>query len=148
MSLYGAEFLRNLPELLSVDGEPAADAQFHPYGYMFLASEAGAETLQNNSRLQNSLGAKNILLTPDKLKKNFPWINTDGIALGCYGLENEGWFDPWALLSSLKKKAINLGAEYVNAEATGFTFNYKPGITISGVPEGEYVGLDELIVSF
>jgi hypothetical protein len=37
------------------------------------------------------LGAKNELLTPVKLKQKFPWINTDGIALGCHGLENEGW---------------------------------------------------------
>lgn len=146
MSLYGAEFLRNMKEYLSIDGEPAADPQFHPYGYLFLASEAGAETLTANSKLQNSIGAKNIILNPEKLKQNFPWINTEGVALGCYGLENEGWFDPWALLSGLRRKAIHLGAEYVAAEATGFEFNYNPGITISGVPEGEYVGLDKLIV--
>lgn len=36
------------------------------------------------------------------------------------GLENEGWFDPWALLSAFKKKAISLGAKYIHAEAIGF----------------------------
>jgi len=37
------------------------------------------------------LGAKNELLTAEKLKQKFPWLNTNGIALGCHGLENEGW---------------------------------------------------------
>lgn len=146
MSLYGAEFLRNMGNYLDIRGEPPIDSCFHPYGYLLLASEAGAETMTENSKLQNSLGAKNILLTPEKLKKNFPWINTDGIALGCYGLENEGWFDPWALLIGLKKKAINLGAEYISAEAIDFEFNHHPGISVCGVPDGEYVGIDKLKV--
>ncbi|KYN17919.1 FAD-dependent oxidoreductase domain-containing protein 1 [Trachymyrmex cornetzi] len=116
MSLYGAEFLRNINEHLSIPGEPAIDVNFHPYGYLILATEAGAETLVQNSKLQNSLGAKNVVLTKEKLKYMFPWINTDGIAVGCLGLEKEGWFDPWSLLCAFKKKASYLGAQYVNAE--------------------------------
>ncbi|XP_035231897.1 FAD-dependent oxidoreductase domain-containing protein 1-like [Stegodyphus dumicola] len=38
------------------------------------------------------------------------------------GLENEGWFDPWALLSAFKKKAISLGTDYVHGEVIGFEF--------------------------
>ncbi|KYQ52523.1 FAD-dependent oxidoreductase domain-containing protein 1 [Trachymyrmex zeteki] len=116
MSLYGAEFLRNINEHLSVPGESPIDVNFHPYGYLILATEAGAETLVQNSKLQNSLGAKNVVFTKEKLKHMFPWINTDGIAAGCLGLEKEGWFDPWSLLCALKKKATYLGAQYINAE--------------------------------
>ncbi|XP_046746070.1 FAD-dependent oxidoreductase domain-containing protein 1 [Diprion similis] len=146
MSLYGAEFIRNMGEYLSIEGEPQVDPQFHPYGYLFLASEAGADTLKRNSELQNSLGARNLLLTPEKLTQNFPWINTDGIELGCFGLQNEGWFDPWTLLSGLKNKAVHLGAEYIAAEAVEFEFKQKPNIEVSGVPAGQYVGLDKLKV--
>lgn len=53
---------------------------------MVLASESGAETLTRNSRLQNELGARNELLTASQLKAKFPWINTDGIALGSIAL--------------------------------------------------------------
>ena len=35
-------------------------------------------------------GAKVELLTAKQLKRKFPWLNTDGIALGSYGYENEG----------------------------------------------------------
>ncbi|KAL0117678.1 hypothetical protein PUN28_008824 [Cardiocondyla obscurior] len=127
MSLYGAEFLRNINEHLSIPDEPPIDVNFHPYGYLVLATEEGAETLTRNSELQNSLGAKNIVLTPDKLKRTFPWINTDGIAAGCLGLEKEGWFDPWSLLCAFKKKAIHLGAQYINAEAKAFQYRSLSG---------------------
>lgn len=122
MSLYGAEFLRNINEYLSIPGEAPIDLNFHPYGYLILATEAGAETLVQNSKLQNSLGAKNTILTAEKLKRTFPWLNTDGIAAGCLGLEKEGWFDPWTLLCALKKKASHLGAQYINAEVKAFQY--------------------------
>lgn len=128
MSLYGAEFMRNINEHLSIPGEPPIDLNFHPYGYLVLATEAGAEILTQNSKLQNSLGAKNIVLTAEKLKHRFPWLNTDGIAAGCLGLEKEGWFDPWSLLCALKKKAIYLGAQYVNAEVKAFQYERDIGI--------------------
>ncbi|XP_053970852.1 FAD-dependent oxidoreductase domain-containing protein 1 isoform X2 [Hylaeus volcanicus] len=89
MSLFGAEFIRNINDYLGIDGEPPIDPYFHPYGYLMLASNTGAETLEKNSKLQNFLGAKNILLAPNKLKDMFPWLNTEDIALGCFGLEKE-----------------------------------------------------------
>lgn len=128
MSLFGAEFLRNLGKRLSIDGMQAPDAQFQPHGYLFLASEEGAATLQENSEMQCKMGARNILLSADKLKERFPWLNTEGVELGCLGLENEGWFDPWSLLNALKQKSINLGAEYVQGNMVGFEFKYQPHI--------------------
>ena len=61
-------------------------------------------------------GAKVELLTSKRLKYKFPWLNTDGIALGSYGYENEGWFDPWSLLSALKFKCIELGVDFVHGD--------------------------------
>ena len=52
MSLYGAEFLRKSKKLLKVESEPDVDVQFHPHGYLFLASEKGAQQLQDNYKLQ------------------------------------------------------------------------------------------------
>lgn len=52
MSLYGAEFLRKSKKLLSGEGLEAPDVQFHPHGYLFLASQMGAEQLEANHRLQ------------------------------------------------------------------------------------------------
>ncbi|XP_063972151.1 FAD-dependent oxidoreductase domain-containing protein 1-like [Diachasmimorpha longicaudata] len=146
MSLYGAEFLRTINEHLQVPNEPKIDVQFHPYGYLMLASENGAEDLIKNSKLQNSKGAKNIILTAEKIKAQFPWMNTEGIALGCLGLEKEGWFDPWCLLSAFKKKGISLGVEYVNAEAKGFIFRKNSQVIVSGTGYDRYQGLNHIVV--
>lgn len=145
MSLYGAEFLRNINEHLSVPGEPPIDVNFHPYGYLVLATEEGAETLVQSSKLQNSLGAKNVVLTAEKLKRIFPWINTDGIAAGCLGLEKEGWFDPWSMLCAFKKKACHLGAQYINAEVKAFQYNALLGYYDSNMNPSKT--LDNVVVS-
>lgn len=139
MSLYGADFMRNIKEHLGDD----VAVNFTPYGYLMLASEQGAEQLMENSRLQNTLGARNEILTAAKLKERFPWINTEGIALGCHGLEKEGWFDPWALLSGFKKRAIEYGAHYTEAELVGFEFSKQQDILVEGVNPGEYEGLEK-----
>lgn len=81
MSLYAADFLRNAKHFLG----DHVNVNFVPHGYLFLATEEGAEQLQKNSILQNRLGAKNILLTPKKLKERFPWLNVDDIAIGKIG---------------------------------------------------------------
>lgn len=140
MSLFGAEFIRNINNYLSVGEDAPIDPYFRPHGYLMLASKDGAEILSQNSKLQNFLGAKNILLSATKLKDMFPWMNTEDIELACLGLEKEGWFDPWALLCAFKKKAMVLGANYVTAEAQGFTYKEH-----EDDPTGR---LNELIVRF
>jgi len=142
MSLYGADFIRNIKEHLGDE----VDVNFVPYGYLTLATEESAEILKRNSRLQNELGARNEILTAKRLKEKFPWLNTEGIALGCHGLEKEGWFDPWMMLYSLKKRAIEYGAHYLNGEVAGFEFHSQPGMIIEGVDPGSYERVDRAIV--
>lgn len=147
MSLFGAEFLRNAEEHLEVPGQPPVDVQFHPHGYLFLASEASAEQLHKNSRLQNSLGAKNVMLTATQVKNRFPWMNTEGIACGCLGLEKEGWFDPWALLYGFKRKALSLGVDYLKAEMVGFTWINQSNMMVSDTMKSDRRGLGGAVVS-
>ncbi|MFQ5775607.1 MAG: NAD(P)/FAD-dependent oxidoreductase [Kiloniellaceae bacterium] len=118
MSLFGARFVKQAAELLDVDGE-APDLGFRERGYLFLASEAGLPVLERNCRLQRSLGAAVALLGPAELAERFPWLNLDGLAGGGYGLENEGWIDPAALLHGLRRKAKALGATYLEDEVVG-----------------------------
>ena len=34
----------------------------------------------------------------------------------CAGVRNEGWFDPWLLLSAFKKKVLSMGVQYITGE--------------------------------
>lgn len=66
--------------------------------------------------------------------------------LGCHGLENEGWFDPWALLSGLRTRAKELGTIFQHAEAVEFEFEKKDDIMVQGVELGEYEPVSRVIV--
>ncbi len=115
MSLFGIEFVRRAAELLEVDGEAPALA-FCENGYLFLASPAGLPVLERNCALQRSLGAEVALLELGELAERFPWLNTEGLAGAGYGLANEGWIDPSALMHGFRRKAQALGAVYLRDE--------------------------------
>lgn len=86
MSLYSSNFLKNVSTHLQVKGEDTPDIQFYEKGYLFLASEEGAETLRENHSLQKDLGAAVELLDPEDLRRHFPWMNIDGVKLASLGM--------------------------------------------------------------
>jgi len=127
MSMYGASFLRDAHRNLSVIGKDPPEINFNPQGYLFLATEEGAALMEESHRIQRMQGAKVVLYSPSRLKDQFPWLNTKGLVLGSYGLENEGWFDPWGLLNGMKNKAASSKAQFIQGDVVGFTFDYQYG---------------------
>jgi len=120
LSLYGVDFLRRLAVDLRVPKAPPPDAQFKEQGYLFLASAQGEATLRRNQATQAAQGVSwTRLLSPEALERRFPWLNVEGVALGCVGERCEGWFDPWALLSALRAKAARMGVTFVSANVEG-----------------------------
>ncbi|XP_042332852.1 FAD-dependent oxidoreductase domain-containing protein 1 isoform X2 [Sceloporus undulatus] len=141
MSLFSANFLRLIDEYLHVVGQPPVDIQFNPSGYLFLASDEKAAVLEENVQVQRKEGAKVSLLSPAQLKKKYPWMNTDGVALASCGLENEGWFDPWSLLNAFRSKAISMGVYQSCGEVTSFTSDAKAMVT----DDGEYINYSRIM---
>ncbi|EDW37252.1 GL25633 [Drosophila persimilis] len=145
MSLFAADFLRNAREHFGTE----VPLNFTPQGHLMLAGEKDAEGMKYASQLQNELGARNELLTPDRLAARFPWLNTKGIALGCHGLEKEGWFNSWSLLANFRRSAGGHGAHFVDGEVVDFAFHEQPDISVSGdnsSNEGGYDGLDKAVI--
>ncbi|XP_063341987.1 FAD-dependent oxidoreductase domain-containing protein 1 isoform X3 [Pelmatolapia mariae] len=132
LSLASADFMRNINEHLGVLNEDPIDLQFNHSGYLFLASEAVAHIMEENYSTQRYAGAKVSLLSPTQLKEKFPWVNTEGVVLASYGLENEGWFDPWTLLNAFKRKAISMGAIQCCGEVTEFKYTTNVMTTTDG----------------
>ncbi|CAJ1063391.1 FAD-dependent oxidoreductase domain-containing protein 1 [Xyrichtys novacula] len=122
LSLVSAFFMRNINEYLGVLNEDPIDLQFNHSGYLFLANEDVAHIMEENYNTQLDAGAKVKLLSPTQLKDKFPWINTDGVALASYGLENEGSFDPWTLLNAFRRKAISMGVIQCRGEVTDINY--------------------------
>ena len=110
LSRYGIGFLRQAGELLGVElglREP---------GYLFLASRAGEAVLRANHTIQTGEGCAVELLDPAALAGRFPWISTEGVTLASHGTANEGWFDGPALMQGFRRKARELGVDYLADE--------------------------------
>ncbi|XP_016978966.1 FAD-dependent oxidoreductase domain-containing protein 1 [Drosophila rhopaloa] len=143
MSLFAADFLRGAKVHFGED----VPLHFTPHGHLMLAGDEHAESLMRSSQIQNELGARNELLTADRLAARFPWLNTEGIVLGCHGLEKEGWLNPLALLSNFRRTASGYGAHFVSGQVVDFEFLSQTDISVvAGSNEGSYTGLDKAII--
>ena len=129
VGLAGVKFLREAKERLAVDGE-GPDLPLTENGYLYLASEAGAEVLRDNHIVQQREGADIALLSPDQIQARFPFLSVDGIALGALGLSGEGWFDSYLLLQAFRRKARSLGVVYREDEVVGVE---RAGARVTGV---------------
>jgi len=127
ISQFGIGFLRDIGARLQVGGE-RPDIGLVEAGYLYLASPAGEAVLRDNQAVQRGMGADVALLTPGQLRERFPWLATEGVALGSLGLSGEGWFDGYSLLQALRRKAVAQGVRYVQAEAVGLDTQASGGV--------------------
>jgi sarcosine oxidase len=126
LSMFGLKLVRNLKQEFG----PEADVGFREQGYLILASESGMPILEENHDVQIANGGDNVILKGDDLAARFPWLVTDGLAGGCFGLSGEGWMDPYSMMALLRKAAVAKGAEVIAGEVTGIS---KDGNTITGI---------------
>ncbi|NBA97187.1 FAD-binding oxidoreductase [Pseudomonas sp. R5(2019)] len=133
ISRFGAQFIRDFPELMAVNGEKP-DLAFKENGYLFLADNKGFEVLKRLHQTQLDNGADVTLMDTEALIKRFPWVNPDSLAGGTYGEKDEGWFDNYGIMNGFRKKARSLGVEYVENEVVEVL---REGDVITGVRLGD-----------
>ncbi|WP_428852322.1 NAD(P)/FAD-dependent oxidoreductase [Imbroritus primus] len=137
MSQYGIDFFRHIGTQLRV-GETAPDIGLVEPGYLFLASTAGAASLQENVRMQHAHGVAVDLLSSTQLRMAFPWLATRGLRCGALGRAGEGWYDGYSVLQAFRTKARAQGVAFVHAEASGFV---RRGSRVAGVTVREGAAL-------
>ena len=115
LSQQSLAFLRQVGDELAVNGEQPQIGLVEA-GYLYLASDAGAAQLRDNHALQRAAGAEIELMDAAALQARWPWLATQGIALGAWGVRGEGWFDGPALHAAFRRKAIACGAKFIRAE--------------------------------
>src|SRR3984957_12930093 len=74
VGLAGVALLKAAKQTLAVDGE-GPDLPITENGYLYLASEAGAEILRANHATQIAEGADVALLTPEETQARFPFLD-------------------------------------------------------------------------
>ncbi len=117
ISQASIEFLRAAGELLEVDGSQP-DIALTEAGYLYLAHEASLESLRRAHAIQTQHGAEVALLSPVQLAGRYPWLQTGDLAAGTLGLQGEGWFDGYLLLTACARKARSQGARFVRGAVT------------------------------
>ena len=132
MSLFGAQFARDAARALAVDGS-GPDLGFDERGYLFLADADQLGAIETNCARQRALGAEIVVLRPPEIAARFPWLDLTGLAGAGFGLRNEGWIDPHALLHGLRRKALSLGVRYLADTVVGVALE---GGRVSGVDLG------------
>ncbi|MBL4741169.1 MAG: FAD-binding oxidoreductase [Sneathiella sp.] len=118
ISQFGGDFIQNISQHLSVDGDPV-HVSFEEKGYLFLAQDAQIPILYNNNAIQKQENVPVALLDPEDLARSYPWMNISDLAGGSLGLEGEGWLDAYGLNQAFRKKAISQGVTYFKDEAVG-----------------------------
>jgi FAD-dependent oxidoreductase domain-containing protein 1 len=119
LSQYSIAFFESFPETMAVDGQPA-DIGFHKGGYLFIVPPAGRAVLQRNLQTQRRLGCNVSWLEPAELKQKFPSMNVEDLGAAVHS-PDDGWLDPYSVLTGFRDKAKSLGADFVADEVTGLT---------------------------
>jgi len=119
MSKFGRSFIQRFPQEMAV-GDRAAPVDWVEGGYLFIVPPHAMALLESNFERQLQHGCEVELLSPVQLKDRFPSMFVGDLAGGVHSLR-DGWCDPNGLLQGFRRKAISLGADYIEDRVIGFS---------------------------
>ncbi len=134
ISQFGSQFIHDFSTTMAMDGV-RPDLCFRENGYLFLAATENQEfVLRNNHEVQVSCGADVELLNANSLKAAFPHLNVEDVRLASYGRSGEGWFSNTGLMDGFRRKARELGTEYIRDEVCAIECqgNRVSGVRLTG----------------
>jgi len=114
ISLYGLERWKTFGEDMAV-GDWRPEIDFRQQGNLFLTDEANQENAKAGLALQQRMGCEVSWLEPAEIKARFPLYDETKFAGGTFG-PLDGTMDPQAVLVGFQRKAIDLGATFIEAE--------------------------------
>ncbi|MFA5490182.1 MAG: FAD-binding oxidoreductase [Candidimonas sp.] len=115
MSLFSIDFIEHFQETMSTETQ-AAHVDWVQGGYLFIVPPEHAAQLERNVAFQRSHGCAVDLLSRAELKERFPAMHVDDLGVGAHS-PLDGWCDPYGLLWGFRRKAVDLGADYIAARA-------------------------------
>jgi sarcosine oxidase subunit beta len=91
------------------EAEFGVDPEFHPIGYLFLATNERQRTvLEDNGCLMEALGQKVTLLGPGEIQHRWPFLKVEDLLAGSYSAE-DGYAGPHEVLGGFISGAKRLG---------------------------------------
>ena len=132
ISQFAAEFVKNMRSYMANDPD-VPQLTIHNFGYMYLADNNDfADTLKDNQKIQIANGAKTKLMTPEDIKRDYPFYNVDDIVLGSLNTHDEGYWEGITVFDWWRKKARAADVHYIQNEVVAMTKD-KTGEKISSV---------------
>jgi FAD-dependent oxidoreductase domain-containing protein 1 len=131
MSKYSIDFIRQFDASMATTTHPA-QVDWVEGGYLFIVPPQSTAALERNVRRQQAQGCVVDLLTPAELKQRFPSMNVSDLGAGAH-TPHDGWCDPHGLLWGFRRKAVDLGAHYIEArfETAETTAHRVVAVTLS-----------------
>jgi len=146
ISQFAADFVTNIREYMGGD-ERIPELSIRSFGYMYLAdNDAFADVLRQNVKVQNAAGAATQLMTPENIKRDYPFYNVDDIVLGSINRVNEGYFDGNAVCDWWRRQSRERGVEYIHNEVVAMTLNGAgTGVESVTLATGEVIACGKLV---
>ncbi|WP_415921869.1 NAD(P)/FAD-dependent oxidoreductase [Tateyamaria sp. SN6-1] len=144
ISQFAADFVKNIRERMG-DDERVPALGIRSFGYMYLAdTDAFADVLRSNIKVQHAAGAATRLMAPDEIKAAYPFYNVDDIVLGSINTVDEGYWDGNAVFEWWRRQARERGVEYVQNEVVSIQ---RDGARIQSVTlaSGEVIACGQLV---
>ena len=119
ISQFTADYVKNFRDYMGGEDD-IPNLALESFGYMYLAdNETFAEQLRENQALQASLGAATKLMSPDEIRRAYPFYALDDIILGSHNLVDEGYFEGSTMFEWWRRQARKAGVEYIQNEVVG-----------------------------
>ncbi|EXA36156.1 hypothetical protein FOVG_13255 [Fusarium oxysporum f. sp. pisi HDV247] len=120
---YAAEFVKDFRKNLKCeDDDGIPDIPIRNFGYLYLADTSEfAAVLEEDQKLQANCGSGTKMLSVDEIASQYPFFALDDIKTGSLNTVDEGAFDALGMVHGLRKKAQQLGVDYINNEVVGMT---------------------------
>jgi FAD-dependent oxidoreductase domain-containing protein 1 len=117
MSLFSIDFIRKFESTMIASARPAP-VDWVEGGYLFIVPPESIDNLERNVRIQTARGCVVDLLDQAELKRRFPSMNVEDLGAAAH-TPHDGWCDPNGLLWGFRRKAVELGASYVQERVLG-----------------------------
>ena len=142
ISRFGVEFLKEFGRHMRDDRVPPI--HLHAFGYLYLADDAEMEDrLRRAHAVQAAMGAATRLMTPERIKAEWPFYEVDGLTLGSHNPVDEGYFDGTTMFEWWRRIARERGVTYLAGEVAGID---TTGGAVRGVTLADGTGLQADIV--
>ena len=146
ISQFAADFVKNLRQHMGGD-DRVPELSIRSFGYMYLAdNDDFADVLRESQAVQLAAGAATKLMTPDEIKRDYPFYNVDDIVLGSINLVDEGFWDATAVFDWWRRSSRERGVEYVSGEVVAMTKN-AAGTRVESVTlkSGEVIACEQIV---